>query len=75
TIGPNTFRNCKSLISISIPSSVTSIGSYVFKRNNSNTELTITYQGTEIEWNSITKERNWDNDAPYSMSIVYAPQS
>lgn len=70
-----TFFDCESLISIAIPSSVTSIGSNVFKRNDSNTELTITYQGTENQWNSIDKDNNWDNDAPYSMSIVYAPQS
>ena len=68
-----TFLDCERLNSITIPSSVTSIGSYVFKRNDCNTELTITYQGTENQWNVISKDNNWNGDAPYSMIIEFDP--
>ena len=53
------FSNCKSLASITIPGSVTSMGSWVFMEctNLAN----IYYKGTEEQWNAITKGSKWNS--------------
>lgn len=57
------FVNCTSLISISIPHSITMIkGTYVFF--NCTSLQTITYNGTVEEWNAIEKVDNWNAGAP-----------
>lgn len=72
TIDHQAFKECLSLASITIPVSVTTIGSNVFARSDRNTELTVTYLGTQEQWNAINKSSYWRDDAPYSMSIVFA---
>ena len=51
------FRNCSSLTNITIPDSVTSIGNYAFASCSSLTN--ITYNGTQSQWNSISKNSDW----------------
>ena len=53
TIGWSAFKGCSKLSSINIPHSVTSIDRYAFYGCDSLT--TVTYCGTEGEWNAITK--------------------
>ena len=61
-IGGLAFSDCSFLTSIEIPNSVTSIGygafSYCYELNN------ISYKGTIMQWNAISKESNWHNDVP-----------
>ena len=62
SIGRKTFIYCSSLTSITIPNSVTSIGYMAFYRCSSLTN--ITYNGTQSQWNKISKVSNWkDNSA------------
>lgn len=60
------FYDCISLTSITIPNGVTSIGdravAYCYKLE------TITFKGTEEQWNAITKGTNWDSGAGQSTS-------
>lgn len=51
TIAGSVFYNCKSLTSITIPDSVTSIGKYAFWFCTSLEN--VHYTGTEVEWNAI----------------------
>ena len=61
SIGDSTFSNCSSLTNITIPNSVTNIGEFAF---NSCISLTsITYNGTQSQWNSISKNLNWKNNS------------
>ena len=56
------FYGCTSLTSITLPDSVTSIGSSAF---SGCTQLsTISFNGTIAQWNSITKESNWNENVP-----------
>ena len=56
------FFECKSLTSISIPNSVTSIGEWAFKFCKSLNS--ITYEGTQEQWNAITKGELWNDGVP-----------
>ena len=57
SIDTRAFYYCTSLTSVTIPSSVTSIGYYAF---NVCTSLTsITYTGTKAQWNDIEKRLYW----------------
>ena len=57
-----TFHNCSSLTNITIPESVTSIKGNAFDGCSSLTN--ITYNGTQSQWNKISKNSNWkDNSA------------
>ena len=51
------FGNCESLETITIPSTVTFIGQYAF--SHCSTLNDINYQGTQAQWNAITKEADW----------------
>ena len=57
SIGRFAFSDCSSLTSITIPDSVTSIGNYAFASCSSLTN--ITYNGTQEQWNSISKDKWW----------------
>ena len=57
SIGDCAFSDCSSLTSITIPDSVTSIESYAFENCSSLTN--ITYNGTQSQWNSISKDTRW----------------
>ena len=49
--------DCKKLSNVTIPSSVTNIGGFCFQWNSSLTN--ITYNGTQEQWNSISKDEWW----------------
>ena len=70
SIGNSAFSQCANLTSITIPNSVTSIGDYAF---SSCTNLkTITFQGTEKQWNAITKGSDWNyNTGTYTSTGSY----
>ena len=52
------FYDCTGLMSITIPNSVTRIGDYTFKNCTSLTN--ITFNGTQAQWNAITKGTDWN---------------
>ena len=51
---------CNSLISVTISDSVTSIGDYAFY--NCTSLAHIYYKGTRNQWNTITKDTNWNTN-------------
>ena len=60
SIGDYAFQNCTSFTSVTIPDSVTSIGNGAFSGCTSLTS--ITYQGTQTQWNAISKGSSWNNN-------------
>lgn len=69
SIGSRAFKGCTSLTSITIPTSVTSIGGWAF---DSCTSLkTINFEGTEDQWDAITKGTDWYTGCPSDMVIVF----
>ncbi len=60
-IGFGAFQYCFGLTSITIPNSVTSIGSYAF--SDCEKLETIYFKGSEEQWNAIKKGICWDEDA------------
>lgn len=67
SIGYATFFRCSNLTSITIPSCVTSIGDHVFRDCSSLTS--VTFEGTKVEWNTITKGTMWNQNCPF-MAVV-----
>ena len=61
SIGRGAFFNCSSLTSITIPESVTSIEYRAFYGCSSLTS--ITYNGTQSQWNSISKDSTWKDNS------------
>ena len=67
-IGASMFAS-SNLVSVSIPNSVTSIGSHAFYGC---IELTsIKFRGSEAEWNAIEKGDNWNKNVPASCQIIF----
>ncbi|MGM9970296.1 MAG: leucine-rich repeat domain-containing protein [Anaeroplasma sp.] len=66
-INENTFRNYKSLISITIPNSVTSIRNYAFYECNSLTN--VYYNGSIDEWNKILFSNDYSNPMYYAKNL------
>ena len=62
SIGIEAFNDCVSLTAITIPNSVTSIGYDAFFRCSSLSY--ITYEGTQEQWNAITKGSYWNYNVP-----------
>lgn len=60
---------CKSLESVVIPRTVTSIEMCAF--NNCTSLKTIYFEGTYEEWEAIGKGRNWNKGCPEDMEIIY----
>ena len=67
SIGGYAFRGCSGLTSIIIPNSVTSIGYNAFYGCSALTS--ITFQGTKIQWGSISKGSSWENNVPSSCVV------
>ena len=57
SIGDRAFCDCRSLTNITIPESATSIGNYAF--GNCSSLTSITYNGTQSQWNKISKDSSW----------------
>ena len=58
SIGWYAFQNCTELKEVSIPSSVTNMGSSAFDMCNN--LATVNYDGTQEQWNAITRSRNFE---------------
>ena len=54
------FRDCHSLTSVVIPNSITLISEYAFY--NCYVLTDITYNGTQEQWNAITKQNDWNTN-------------
>lgn len=68
SIGEGAFCYCTKLTSIVIPNSVTSIGDIAFWGCS---ELkSISYRGTMVQWESITKGSSWKYNVPKSCKII-----
>ncbi len=59
SIGDATFYNCANLTSVTIPDSIKIIGEAF---NNCPFLTDITYQGTKVQWESISKSSYWNTD-------------
>ena len=62
SIGESAFAYCEGLTSITIPNSVTSIEEDAFYYCTGLTS--ITYEGTQEQWNAVTKVDYWDSSVP-----------
>lgn len=67
SIGTRAFYNCRSLAYIAIPDGVTSIGGDAFSGCNSLTS--ITFKGTQEQWNTITKGDYWNHHVSSSCIV------
>ena len=56
------FNGCSSLTSVTIPNSVTDIGADSFSCNNL---ISIIYNGTISQWNTINLSKSWSEFTPY----------
>ena len=74
-IGAQTFYNCSSLTSVVIHKNVTSIGGAAF--SNCPNLQTIYFEGTEEEWNAISKSTDWNANVHADFEIVfnYVPEN
>ena len=61
SIGYYAFEDCSSLKSIAISGGVTSIRGFAFRYCSSLTN--ITYNGTQSQWNKISKDTDWKNNS------------
>ena len=68
-IGAQTFYNCSSLTSIVIPKNVTLIGGAAF--SNCPNLQTVYFEGTEEEWNAISKSTDWNANVHADFEIIF----
>ena len=61
SISERAFSQCSKLESVTITNNVTNIGSYAF--GDCESLITINYEGTMEQWESIEFGENWDNDS------------
>ena len=64
-IGGHAFSGCNEITNITIPSSVTHIGVNAF--NNCTRLKNITFNGTTEQWNKISKDSGWNNNANFTI--------
>ena len=62
-IGDHAFP-CQSMVSVTIPGSVTSIGEWAFSGCTGLTS--VTFEGTFAEWNAISKWNDWNFYCPFT---------
>ena len=62
------FEDCSGLTSITIPSSVTSIGNGAFYGCIGLSE--IRFNGTIAQWKKISKDSDWDYKVPSSCKVI-----
>jgi hypothetical protein len=60
SVGWEAFIGCSGLTSVTIPNGVTSIGDDAFRGCSSLTS--ITYEGTQEQWNAVSKGSDWHNN-------------
>lgn len=66
-IAPDAFRNCTGLTKIVIPATITDVGADAF---SGCTGLeTICFEGTQEQWDAISKGSDWDKDCPYTLTF------
>lgn len=69
SIGLGTFYNCTTLASVTIPDTVTSINEDAFANCSALTD--ICFNGTKEQWNTVTKNYNWDiNTGAYIVHCI-----
>ena len=68
SIGESAFANCSKLSDLTISDTVTSIGSDAFA--NCYALRQIKFTGNQSQWESITKEKDWDRNMN-SYQIIY----
>ena len=56
------FYGCSSLISVTIPNGVTRVRDFAF--SNCSSLTSITYDGTQEQWNTVTKGGDWNYNVP-----------
>ncbi len=72
TVAGTTFQNCTKITRFVIPKSVTKIESYAFNGCTALTELC--YEGTQEEWNNLTKDLYWDSGASFTVRYDYVAE-
>ena len=66
------FQGCQSLSVVEIPSGLTKISAQAFASCKALT--TINYGGTEVQWNAIAKETDWDSNTG-DYTVVFTEES
>ncbi|MBP5256266.1 MAG: leucine-rich repeat protein, partial [Clostridia bacterium] len=68
-IGMSAFMYCFELKTVTIPASVTEIRDYAFGYDDA--IETVYYGGSEAQWNKLTKDLNWSNEALLNAKVIF----